>query len=435
MHWLTDYSLDLWTIAVGIVTNAACAIVGCFLVLRRMSLLGDAISHSIIAGIALAYLATGTTAIGPLLVGALAVGLLTAVLTQSLADLGRVPEDSSMGIVFTSLFALGAIIVSQVRIHLDTRCVLEGSLGFVVIDTVPMLGLEVPRVLTVLVPVLAVVVAFTVILWKELKIGSFDPMLATTMGLSALAIHYVLMAMVALVTVASLEAIGAILAVAMLIVPGATAHLLTDRMGTMVFSAVGVGVVAAVGGGLAARWLNVNAAGAMAVVAGLEFGVAVLAAPRHGLLVRLLQTWQLSQRIASEDLIALLFRHEERLATEGADVELPTKRECLRHIGGGWRGALVFLALQRRDLVEFAPHGRVQLTRKGRLLGQSLVRSHRLWEAYLDHHFDLPPDHLHAPAERIEHFIGPELQDRLARELDRPELDPHGSAIPPSGAG
>ena len=120
--------------------------------------------------------------------------------------------------------------------------------------------------------------------------------------------------------------------------------------------------------------------------------------------------------------------------TTGADSELPTRDECLRHIGGGWRGRLVLLTLRQHDLIEFAPGRGVQLTRRGRLLGQSLVRSHRLWEAYLDQHFDLPADHLHAPAERIEHFIGPELQERLARELERPEIDPHGSAIPPSGA-
>lgn len=424
-----DARLDLWTILVAIVTNTSCAIVGCYLVLRRMSLLGDAISHSVLAGIAFAFLATGSLSYGPMLIGAVLVGLLTAFLTQSLQWLGNVPEDSSMGVVFTSLFALGVVVIAQFDdLHIDVRCVLEGDLDLVTLDVLSIRGYELPRVLLSLFPIMLLTTGFVALLWKELKIAAFDPMLATAMGLSAAVIHYLLMGMVAAVTVTSLEAVGAIIAVAMLIVPGATAHLLTDRLGWMIAWAVLIGIVAAVAGWYAARWLDTTASGVIAAVAGLQFLAAVLFAPRHGLLARALSRARLSLRIAAEDLLALLYRSEEKSGS-AANAALPVDR-CLSLIGGGWRARLAASLLRRRGQIEFADEV-LRLTDQGRQAGRSLVRSHRLWEAYLQEHFELPHDHLHEPAERIEHYIGPELQEKLARELAQPDRDPHGAAIPP----
>lgn len=419
--------LDFWTILVAIVTNTSLAVLGCYLVLRRMSLLGDAISHSVLAGVAFAFLATGSLGYGPMLIGAVAVGLLTAVLTQSLQWLGNVPEDSSMGVVFTSLFALGVLVVSQVRVHLDTDCVLMGNLDFVALDAVVIRGREVPRVLLTLAPVCAATLAFVALFWKELKIAAFDPMLATAMGLSAAVIHYLLMGMVAAVTVTSLEAVGAIIAVAMLIVPAATAQLLTDRLGWMIAWAVAVGIVAAGAGWYGARWLDTTASGVIATAAGLQFVAALLLAPRHGLVARAISQARLSVRIAAEDLLALLYRAEEKSGAE-TDAALPLDHS-LQLAGGGWRAALAARLLRRRGQVELA-EGALRLTDEGRRAGRSLVRSHRLWESYLQEHFELPHDHLHDPAERIEHYIGPELQEKLARELSQPGRDPHGSAIP-----
>ena len=420
--------LDFWTILVAIVTNTSCAILGCYLVLRRMSLLGDAISHSVLAGLAFAFLATGSLSYGPMLIGAVLVGLLTAALTQSLQRLGNVPEDSSMGVVFTTLFALGVVVVAQFDdVHIDVRCVLEGNLDLVALDVTSIAGYEVPRVLLSLLPIMLLTIGFVALLWKELKVAAFDPMLATAMGLSAALIHYLLMAMVAAVTVTSLEAVGAIIAVAMLIVPAATAHLLTDRLGWMIAWAVLVGIVAAVGGWYGARWLDTTASGVIASVAGLQFLGAVLFAPRHGLVARAISRARLSLRIAAEDLLALLYRSEEK-AGPAASAALPVHR-CLGLIGGGWRARVALALLRRRGQIELAD-GALRLTEDGRQAGRSLVRSHRLWEAYLQEHFELPQDHLHEPAERIEHYIGPALQEKLARELSQPGRDPHGSAIP-----
>lgn len=437
-----DYSATLWTILVAIVCNTSCAILGCFLVLRRLSLLGDAISHSILPGIALAFLLGGKVAFLPLFLGAFAFGILTAVLTQALHSLGNVPEDSSMGVIFTSLFAAGVLLMRYAgnnNLHVDQDCFLYGQIEFITLDTVPIMGLELPRALGSLGLALIATVGFTGVCWKELKIAAFDPAIATAMGYSAALLHYALMGMVAGVTVASFEAVGSILVIAMLIVPAATAQLLADRLWTMVLAAVGVGVVAAVGGYLAAVGLNTSVAGMMAVVAGATFLVVYLAAPRHGLVSRMVHNLRLSMRIVGEDLLAALYREEEsaRLAlvrSTGGKVEPAFGlRECVRRSGGGLAAWLALPGLLRKGMLARAGAGigSLALTDAGRQLAGSLVRSHRLWERFLEKNFELPLDHLHEPASRIEHFIGPDLQAKLAAELDRPGVDPHGRTIPP----
>lgn len=449
-----DWPLIVWFIAIGAICNAACAMLGCYLVLRRMSLLGDAISHAVLPGVVLAALASGSIVGWPILLGALAVGILTTLLTQLLHGSGRVPEDASMGVVFTSLFALGVILISSQahNLHIDLKCVLYGNLENAVNDLVPLpgLGWSVPLVLQTLVPALLATVAFVLLFWKELKICSFDPQLATSMGLRADLVHYLLMGMVAAVTVAALEALGSILVVAMLVVPAAAAHLLSDRLAGMMVWAVALGVLSAgIVGGLVAvamagravpgwewvQYLDSNGAGMMAVVAGLLFVLALLLAPRHGLVSRAWHNLRLAVRIASEDVIALLYRAEEKAAQpeEAVQPEEPALlswASCRRAAGGGWAGWLAVPALWRQGQIHRAAGG-FRLTPAGRRLAQSNVRAHRLWETYLGEHFHLPLDHLHEPAERMEHFIGPDLQQELSQELADPARDPHGRPIPP----
>jgi ABC-type Mn2+/Zn2+ transport system permease subunit len=418
--------LALWTMAIGVAANLSSALVGCFLVLRRMSLLGDAISHAVLPGIVAGFLLSGVLGGWPALVGALVFGVLTSLLTQSLHELGRVSEDASMGVVFTSLFALGVVLITQFASHvdLDPGCVLYGLLEFAPLDTVRLAGVDVPRALLTLVPVLLLTVGFVAALWKELKIASFDPGLATAMGFSSKLIHYLLMCLVALVVVASFEAVGSILVVAMLIVPGATAHLLTDRLGPLLAWSAAVAVVSAVGGYLAAVAINTSAAGMMAVVAGAQFVLAVLLAPRHGLVARALRRLNLAVRIAGEDIVAQLYRAEEAAAAgQTPEIASQSRRHALVDaLAGRW--------LRSKGLVARDPKGGLMLTPAGRDQARSVVRAHRLWESYLGQHFDLPLDHLHEPAERIEHFLGPMLQAELAAELEGPGHDPHGKKIP-----
>jgi hypothetical protein len=271
-------------------------------------------------------------------------------------------------------------------------------------------------------------VTLVLLFWKELMIVAFDPALAGAMGFRVSIVHYLLMAMVSGVTVASFESVGSILVVAMLIVPAATAAQLTDRLGWMMAWAVAIGATSAVFGYLIAVPLATSVAGAMAVVAGIQFAVAVFLAPRLGIVSRWLRNMSLAVRIAAEDVLARLYRAEERGTPSGAGVS-PA-------IEAGVRGQsslidwLAHFQLTRRGLVAGGDAGALALTESGRAAARSLVRAHRLWESYLDTHFDLPRDHLHDAAERMEHYLGSELQEELAAELSDRAVDPHGKEIP-----
>jgi manganese/zinc/iron transport system permease protein len=429
--FLTQHQLALWTIVAGAVSNSACAILGCFLVLRRMSLLGDAISHSVLPGIVVAFLLTGSLGGWPIFLAAVVLGLLTALLVQTLSGWGSVPEDVSMGIVFTSLFALGVFLLTNFARHvdLDPGCVLYGLIEFLPLDTVSLLGYEVPRAMGPLGIALLATVLFVTVFWKELKIASFDPDLASAMGIPALAVHYLLMAMVAVVTVAAFEVVGSVIVVAMLIVPPATAHLLTDRLDRMLAWSVLVAVVSAVLGYLAAAQLNTTVAGMMAVAAGCQFALAVVFAPHYGLLSKVAHNFAISLRIVGEDVVAMLYRAEE--AASGSGGRRTTWGECARAAGSSVAAWLACPWLWRHRQIRFDRRFSPVLTERGREAARSLVRAHRLWESFLDENFQLPLDHLHEPAQRIEHYLGPQLQERVAAELRKPNLDPHGRKIPP----
>lgn len=283
-----------WIILAGALAAGSCAIVGCFLVLRRMAMLGDAISHAVLPGIALAFLLTSSRAPLPMLLGAGALGLVTAGLTDWLHRTGRLQQDAAIGVTFTWLFAIGVILISGFAgaVDLDQECVLYGEIAYVPLDVWRLanghsLG---PRAVWVLGSVLLVNVAWVALAWKELRLCAFDPELAVALGLPVTAMHAALMAATSLTTVAAFESVGAILVVAMLVGPAATAYLLTDRLFRMVLIAVGVGAAASAGGYLLARLWDASIAGCMAVAIGVLFALAALFSPRHGVVTR---AWRL----------------------------------------------------------------------------------------------------------------------------------------------
>lgn len=415
-----------WRIVlIGALTNVACALVGCYLVLRRMSLMGDAIAHAVLPGLVLALVFSGSMSIVPMFIGAAAIGLLTTFLTQTLHQYGRVPTDASMGAVFTSLFALGVVLVKRYAstIHFDVACVFEGSLVEAALNTVRIGRFEVPHQMLIVAPIVLLNLLLIALFWKELKISAFDPALSTSMGISATAMHYLLMAMVAVTSVAAFEAVGSILVVAMLIVPPATAQLLTDRLSRMMaLSCVFALLSAVVGYWLAHVW-DVAPAGTMTVVAGGMYTLAVLFSPRYGILSKVLGNLQTSLRILREDLLSMVFRVEELGGRPLA------ANEAVAAVGGGWMARRALATLKSRGRVESAAAG-LRLTADGRERAKRLVRGHRLWEAYLVKHLGLPLDHVHEPAHRVEHFINQPLRDELERAVEDAQQDPHGRDIP-----
>lgn len=416
-----------WTISVGALGGVACSLLGCFLILKRLSLLGDAISHGVLPGIAVAVLLTQQIGGLPMMAGAMVFGLLTAWLTETLTSRANVTEDASLGIVFTSLFAVGVVIIST-RLRgwdLDLDCVLLGHFSYVPLNTQPWFGFEIPHAAPPLLLALSMTVAFVVLFWKELKLAAFDAELATAMGFSSTLLHYLFVGLVAICTVTSFESMGSVLVLAMLVVPPATAHLLTDRLVSMLLWAAGLAVSAsALGYVLAsAAVFNCNVGGMIATVAGGQFMVALALAPRHGIVARAARQWRLAMRIACEEILGSLYRDEEAH-------RIPVAVEVKDHHLSPWLVRLAFFRLRRRGwIVPLSQHG-WRLTAVGKQQAESVVRSHRLWETFLVENFELPLDHVHAPAARIEHFIGPQLQNELAAQLQEPQIDPHGKQIP-----
>lgn len=442
MTWL-DADTDI--IFSGALCALACSIPGTLLVLRKMSMMGDAISHTVLPGLAAAFLITQTRAPIPMFIGAAVIGIVTALLVQWVRDLSRTDGGTAMGIVFTALFAVGLVLLrlpAIEHIDLDPSCVLYGAVETSAIDPINVLGVEMPRAALINGVMFAVNLGVLLLLFKEFRISAFDPALATTVGINATLMHYILMTMTAVTAVAAFETVGSILVIAMLIVPPAAAYLLTDRFGVMFVLAGIIGVLSAAGGHVAAivipERLGVGdtvTSGMMAVAAGALFTLAWLVSPRHGVISHLLSRWRLGLRIMREDILGILYREQEQ--ADHPTPSLTTAVEAIVRLRK-LRPVIARLALsrlRRRGMVT-GTLPQLALTDRGRTEAARLVRSHRLWETYFSHQFPtLPSDHLHAPAEVLEHLTDDALRDRLGQRTNDPSVDPHGRAIPGAASG
>jgi len=278
----------LWIILIGSLVGSSCALVGCFLILRRLAMLGDAISHAVLPGIVLAFLFSGGVGLVPALLGAGTFGVLTVAAVDLMQRHGRVQSDAAIGVVFTVFFALGVVMISALssRVHLDAEHILFGEILFAPFDTWRVLGLDIPRAALIMGGVTVLNLLFVTLCYKQLKVCAFDPQLAASIGISVVFWHYALMAATSVTTVAAFESVGVVIVVAMLIVPANTAYLLTDRLGTMLALAVVAGVLSAAGGYALAALMDGSIAGAMATVSGLLFALAAFFSPSQGIITR-----------------------------------------------------------------------------------------------------------------------------------------------------
>lgn len=279
-----------WIILTGSLTAGTCGLLGCFLVLRRLSLIGDAISHAVLPGIFAAYwLAAGRTS-SYMLLGAALFGLLCTYLIEWLHKKARVQEDAATGIVFTLLFAIGVILISRYagQIDLDQDCVLYGEIAYVPLDRwITAAGTDLgPRAVWIGGVTMAAVIIFISTGYRGLFITTFDPSYALTIGISTVTWHYLLMGAVSLATVVSFDSVGAILVVAFLVGPAATAYLLTDRLPIMLLLSVVVGVLSAILGYYLATLFNGSISGAMSIVLGILFALTLFFSPRYGVFKR-----------------------------------------------------------------------------------------------------------------------------------------------------
>ncbi|MDY0406444.1 metal ABC transporter permease [Virgibacillus sp. 179-BFC.A HS] len=273
-----------WIILTAALVGLSCGLIGVFLILRKTAMMADAISHTVLLGIVIAFIITREVSGMYMVIGGILAGLLTAYLVQWLHSL-EVQHDASMGIVFTTLFAIGVILIatSAGNAHLDVQHALMGEITFIPFQTIslPLLG-DIPQATAMLGIVFLVVLFFIIAFYKEWKITSFDPALAASVGIPVLLMHYLFMSLVSVTTVASFDAVGAIMVVAMLITPAASAYLWSDRVSVMLVLSSLFGVVSAVVGYLIAAWIDTSISGSMAFATGLVFLISFLFSPTHG---------------------------------------------------------------------------------------------------------------------------------------------------------
>jgi manganese/zinc/iron transport system permease protein len=310
--------IDAPALMAAVLACACCGLLGNFLVLRKQSLIGDAIAHAVLPGIVIGFLLAGTRNYLPVMAGALAAAVIAGVLIDLLHRLSRLEYGASMGVVFTVMFALGVVLMEQAaayNVDLDADCVLYGQLEDILWLAPtgwgslrdPAVWAALPHEVKVLALVTGVSALFVGLFYKELKVTSFDPAHASAMGIPAGTFHMALMVLVAIAAVAAFEAVGSILVVAMLIAPAATARLLTDRLGMQIVLSLAAAVVAGAGGYLAAAFgpfavgldTSLNAAGMIATVCGLLLALAILLAPVHGILGRRRRTRRLATTTAA----------------------------------------------------------------------------------------------------------------------------------------
>jgi len=274
----------------GLVATAA-GLLGPFLVLRRVALMSDAVSHAVLPGIVLVYLLFGTRAPLPVIAGAAVFAVVCVLAIDGLRTTGLVRSDAAIALVFPALFALGVIGVTQFAsgAHLDLDSTIYGEIAFAPFEVVDVAGVEIARSILLLAGVAAFNLALVGLLWKEYKATSFDPEFSRTIGISPVLLSRLLLIAVAATAVTAFESVGAILVVTLLIVPAATAHLLTDRLWMMVAVTLAIGWIAAIGGHTAAFAVDASIAGAMGLVAALCFALALFVSPKYGLLARALQ--------------------------------------------------------------------------------------------------------------------------------------------------
>jgi manganese/zinc/iron transport system permease protein len=303
---------DVVIVLVGALAGIASALLGTFLVLRKSSLLADAISHSILLGIILVYLITQNEYSPFFIFGAALVGVLTVVLTELLSNSKLVKHDAAIGLVYPFLFAIAVLLITVFarNVHIDTDAVLLGEIGFSWIDTTVIGALEIPTTLLSMLVVTLVNVVFVSIFYKELKLSTFDPGLAAALGFSPSLMYYALLSLTSITAVTAFDSIGAVLLVAFIIVPPSTAYLLTDTLWRMLFYGAIIAVLSSLLGYILAYAFDVSIGGMMVCVSGAFLLLAFLFSPRYGLVAQEFRRKAQRQSNAERMLLVHLYNHE-----------------------------------------------------------------------------------------------------------------------------
>jgi manganese/zinc/iron transport system permease protein len=438
------YAIDLPPLIAATAACVSCALLGNFLLLRRISLMGDAISHAVLPGIVISFLLFESRSTGWIFLGSAAAGVIASLLIDLIKDLGRLEGGAAMGVVFSLFFALGVLLMEQAAaqaVDLDADCLLHGQLESIFWFPPESISQLFSRATLSTIPfeiyssfsILTISILFVFSFYKELTISSFDPLLATTLGYPSRIIHLLFITVVASAVVASFTIVGSILVIAMLICPAAIARLYTDRLKIQLLLSVFVSMIATVLGYLAGAFgpillgfqNSVSAAGSITVMLGVLLTFAVVSSPRYGVLANLFKRARLYGSIIEENILAALFREHER-----GSRELLEEKAVAERIHEPLPVTVFFIWRLKRLGFISRLENEFRLTERGYLIASRVIRKHRLWEEYFVKEVGISPDHVHSSAEFLEHFTDNTLTKALADNHQLAEEDPHGRVIP-----
>ncbi|MEJ8755442.1 iron chelate uptake ABC transporter family permease subunit [Pontibacter sp. H259] len=406
----------------SVLLASSSAVVGCFTLLRKRALVGDAVAHAVLPGVCLAFILSGTKNPFILLLGAFITGWLSLVLIDYITSRSRIKEDTAIGLVLSVFFGIGILLLTSIQ-H-SGNAAQSGLDKFLFGKAASLVGQD----LIVFSAVALLLLITTILFYKELKLLCFDEVYAKSIGYPVRSLELLLTTLTVFAVVVGIQAVGVVLMAAMLITPAAAARFWTERLGVMLILAALIGVFSGVTGAFVSYTAPAMPTGPWIVL--IVSMIAILSfafAPKRGWVARLFRQRRNKTQILEENLLKLFYQlgeqHEDYFSNRTLDAIL-TRRNIPK------RQALAGLAkLKRQGYIEKHPNG-WSLTREGEIRGKRVVRLHRLWELYLTQYLQLASDHVHEDAETIEHIITPELEQKLMEELNYPALDPHHTKIP-----
>ena len=406
----------------SVLLAASSAVVGCFTLLRKRALVGDAVAHAVLPGVCLAFILSGTKNPFILLLGAFITGWVSLVTIDFITSRSRIKEDTAIGLVLSVFFGIGILLLTAIQ-H-SGNAAQSGLDKFLFGKAASLVGEDL--IAFSLVAILLLIA--TILFYKELKLLCFDETYARTIGFPVRRLELLLTTLTVLAVVVGIQAVGVVLMAAMLITPAAAARFWTDRLGVMLVLAALIGAFSGVAGAFVSYTAPAMPTGPwivliVSMIAILSFALA----PNKGWIARIFRRRRNKKLILEENLLKLLYQLGE--AKQDYTLYRPLQELLEKRAIPSREAKYGLKKLRAQGYLERTKNGWA-LTQEGVNRGRRVVRLHRLWELYLTQYLHLASDHVHEDAETIEHIITPELEQRLLEELNYPELDPHSAKIP-----
>ncbi|MFZ5432213.1 MAG: metal ABC transporter permease [Calditrichota bacterium] len=423
LHFFSLTDVNIRSVVLGsVLLGATAGAIGCFALLRKRALIGDALAHSALPGVVIGFVISGGKVPIALLLGAMVTAWLGALAVNAISQRSKIHSDTAMAIVLSVLFATG--IVGLTLVQKTGEASQSGLANFLFGRAASLLPEDVLHF-----GILAVINLIVLsVLFKEFKLIAFDSTFTRAIGLPAGVLDFLLTTLMVVAVVVGLQAVGVVLMAAMIITPAAAARLWTDRLEVMVWIAAALGGFSGIAGAYLSSLAPSMPTGPWMVLAvSVVFALSLLFAPRRGMLARLTDFLQLRRKTLDEHILKTFFHIGETRADFHTPVTVADLAKARFFPGKTlWRG---LRGLRRAGLVE-TRGDLLSLTAAGREKAARIVRVHRLWEMYLSEYMHLPADHVHRDADQMEHVLTPELEARLEALLERPRVDPHGEPIP-----